>query len=66
MSEKTITRQEFKAAVDEHDSVVLVAGRRGTEETLQRTFIAAGITVEPAPILPGVSGGEWEVRGPYN
>lgn len=59
MSEKTITRDEFDAAV--------VAGW-GTNQPMniakvtERMFEAAGITVESKPILPDVTPGEWDSK----
>jgi len=58
---KTITREQLDAAVAAGWGHVL-DGQADVEKMAERMFEAAGYTVEPKPILPDVTGGEWHLR----
>jgi len=63
MNDKTITTGQFDRAVS-----TLIKKRGSYSEVREEmaisdvnaVLVATGITVEPAPILPDVTGGEWE------
>jgi hypothetical protein len=61
-----ITRKQFEQAIEEVEISKGELGTGGNRRILvQHIAEKWNIEVEPEPLLPGVSGGEWECGEPY-
>ncbi len=67
--EKVITWDKYEEMWGELEESFHAASAKASEQmvsdALDNILRSAGHTIEPEPILPGVTGGDWEVRGPH-